>query len=114
MSFHREKHIIAVTSGSGTGVSTMALRGLLWQIFISPAVETTNWTLQLDNDIGQEIGGWDDITGSMNSAYGLEIPMYGKLHFSFTNVNDGAETPSPVSLDIELRITVRELPYGHK
>lgn len=111
MSFHREKHTIAVTSGSGSAQSTMPLRGHLWQIFISPTTLTTNWTLQLNNRRGEEIGGWDDITGAMNSAYGLELPMDGTMYFVFSNVNDGAATPALVSETFEIRITVAETRY---
>ena len=112
MSFHREKHIIAVTAGAGTQPSVMPLRGHLWQIFIRPTNETTNWTLQLDNTRWEEIGGWDDITGSMNSAYGLELPMDGTLHFTFDNVNDGATpTPNLIDEEFEVRITIKENRY---
>ena len=111
MSFHREKHNIVVTAGAGNDQSTMPLRGHLWQIFIHPTTETTNWTLQLNNTRDEEIGGWDDITGSMNSAYGLELPMDGTLKFLFSDVNDGAETPAPVDENIEIRIIIAEHRY---
>lgn len=112
MSFHREKHSISVTAGSGSSQSVHPLRGHLWQIIIKPTSETTNWTLELRNGREEEIGGWDDITGSMNSAYGLELPMDGTLHFVFTDVNDGAETPSPVDETFEIRIMVKEDRYA--
>jgi hypothetical protein len=111
MSFHREKHSIVVTAGAGTEPSTLPLRGHLWQIFIKPTVATTNWTLELQNGRREEIGGWDDITGGMNSAYGLELPMDRTLWFVFSNVNDGAETPALVDEVFELRIMVKEDRY---
>ncbi len=112
MSFHREKHIISVTAGSGQGHSVHPLRGHLWQIIIEPTTSTTNWTLELRNKDNEEIGGWDDITGAMNSAYGLELPMDGTLHFVFSNVNDGQATPSLVDETFTIRITVKEERYG--
>ena len=111
MSFHREKYSIAISSGAGTQLSNHPLRGHLWQIFIKPATSTTNWTLELQNGREEEIGGWDDITGGMNSAYGLELPMDGTMHYVFSNVNDGAETPSLVDETFELRIMVKEERY---
>ena len=111
MSFHREEHTITVTAGSGSGRSTYPLRGHLWQIIMEPTTSTTNWTLQLNDRKEEEIGGWDDITGPMNSAYGLELPMNGYLYFEFTDVNDGAETPSPVDESIKIRIVVKENRY---
>lgn len=111
MSFHKENHSIAVTAGSGSGQSTMPLRGQLWQIFIKPTTDTTNWTLELQNGKHEEIGGWDDITGGMNSAYGLELPMWGTLHFLFSLVNDGEDPSSPVDENFEIRIMVMENRY---
>ena len=111
MSFHREKHVIAVTAGSGYGQSTHPLRGHLWQIIIEPATLTTNWTLQLNDGNNEEIGGWDDITGAMNSAYGLELPMNGTLRFLFSDVNDGEAVSSPVDETFTIRIVVKEEPY---
>jgi hypothetical protein len=111
MSFHREKHTITITAGAGLELSTMPLRGSLWQIYVKPTTATTHWTLELQNTRHEEIGGWDDMTGGMNSAYGLELPMDGTLHFIFTDVNDGAETPALVDEVFELRIIVKEDRY---
>jgi len=104
MSFHREKHIITIAGGGGSGISKLPLRGLLWQIVIEPTSTDTVWSMDLRNDDDEEIGGWDGDVGNLNSTYGLVIPMNGqRMIWRFFDVSRN----EPISL----RIVMKEEPY---
>jgi len=105
MSFHKESHITQIVGGTGTGKSSLPLRGLLWQIVIQPTNQACVWSLTLFNGKGEEIGGWDDDVGDLNSTYGLVIPLTGEyLSWEFTSVSRN----EPISI----RIVMKEEPYS--
>ena len=105
MSFHTEEHTITVSGGTGSATTNYRLRGLLWQIIIKPASETTTWDMEIrEEKTGREILGWDAETGSVNSAFGLEVPMQVDK-YTLNIINSDADE------DFLFRITVREPVY---
>lgn len=104
MSFHREKHTFTVSGGTGTFKTDLSQRGLLWHIFVRPATVTTTWEMEVIDRLGDEVLGWDDMEGSVQSTFGLEVPFNGFYDFNFTNVSaDELFT---------VRFTVREPVYA--
>jgi hypothetical protein len=109
MSFHKEKHIITIAGGVGTGKSNLRLRGLLWQIIIQPTSSDTVWSMDLRNGKGEEIGGWDGDVGDLNSTYGLVIPVNGKINWRFFDVKDSLDAVRDEP--ITMRIVISEPVY---
>jgi hypothetical protein len=106
MSFHTEEHTITVTGGTGQTVTNHRLRGLLWQVIIKPDSDATVWSMEIREDkTNREILGWDSETGSVNSAFGLEVPMQVDRYKLLITASDTDE-------DFLFRITVREPVYG--
>ena len=106
MSFHREKHTVSISGGTGTVTTDLSQRGLLWQIFIEPTTETTTWDMEIhEARSGDEVLGWSNQTGSTNSAFGLELPFSG--YYTLTILN------ASVDENFTWRITVKEPVYAN-
>jgi hypothetical protein len=115
MSFHTETHTIVTSGSTGTVTTDNKLRGLLWQVLISNAgPATTQWDMEIrEADTGVEILGWDNEIGSVNSAFGLEVPLQAKKYtLTILDVNDGNPTFAPIDDTFTFRITVREPVYS--
>jgi len=116
MSFHTETHTIVTSGSTGTVTTDHKLRGLLWQILISNAGDPlTEWDMEIrEEDTGVEILGWDNEVGSVNSAFGLEVPLQARKYtLTILDVNDGIVAGrNPVDDTFIFRITVREPVYS--
>lgn len=110
MSFHKESHTVAIVGATGSFVTDMPLRGLLWQVRVRPTsgdnVTGNSWVLTVDTDDGTgEAWGIDTEIGDYNTAYGLELPLRKEyLTFTFTECT--------IDEDITVHLTVKELPYS--
>ena len=104
MSFHKEKHTVTIAGGPGTFKTDLSQRGLLWHIFVSPATSTTTWDMTITDKDGDEILGWCEHEGDVQSTFGLEVPFVGFFDFNFSNVSNDE--------DFAVRFTVREPVYA--
>ena len=104
MSFHRESHNFATSSGTGFFKTDHSLRGLIWQIIIDPTTSTTKFDFTLLDSNGDSVLDWVSEVGSTNSGFGLEIPVSGYYTFKILN--------STANENFRIRFTVKEPVYS--